>query len=51
MDDAELAAELIRQLKGPLGGQRQFLKTIGELLTIAGELYVIGVDRVGPDGR
>ena len=51
VDDAELAAELIRQLKAPLGGQRQFLKSIGQLLSIAGELFVVGADRLGPDGQ
>lgn len=49
--DAEMAGDLIRQLKSPTGGQPQLLRMMGKLWSAVGEFMLLGSDRLGPDGQ
>jgi hypothetical protein len=49
--DAELAGDLIRQLKSPTGGQPHLLRMMGKLWSAVGEFMLFGSDRLGPDGQ
>jgi hypothetical protein len=49
--DAELAGDLIRQLKSSLGGQAHLMRMMGILISLVGEFMLLGTERLGPDGQ
>jgi len=44
-----IAAALVRDLRAPVGGQPQFLRSTGVNLALAGEFYLVGIPSFDPD--